>query len=81
VIIIIILKPDSRVNLGQDSGHNSSWLLTYVNVRIKMVIIIVLKPNLRIDLGLDLGCRSRGSTRVYPSQCIYKSSYYHNLKT
>jgi hypothetical protein len=51
VIIITILKIDSGVNLGQDSGHGSEGQprLTHVNIRIKVVIIIVLKPDSGVD--------------------------------
>jgi len=49
VIIIIILKSDSRIDPGQGLGHGSGWLLTRVNKRIKMIIIIVLKADLGVN--------------------------------
>jgi hypothetical protein len=49
VNIIIILKPDLEVNLGQDPIHRSGWLLAMVKIRIKIIIIIVLKLNLEFD--------------------------------
>jgi len=33
------------VNLEKDFGYKSSWPLTQVNIRIKIVIIVVLKPD------------------------------------
>ena len=63
VIIIIVLKFDSIVNLGQDSGHESREL-TRINVRIKIAIIINLKIRLGSRQKQGLGHGSRGSTQV-----------------
>jgi hypothetical protein len=43
LIILIVLKLDSGVSLGQSSGHGPVGS-TQVNVKIK-VVIIILKPN------------------------------------
>jgi hypothetical protein len=53
MVIIIVLKPDSSVNLGQVSGHrfNGQHELTQINIRIKIIIIIVLKPNSGVNQG------------------------------
>ena len=48
MIVIIVLEPDSRVDLGLGLGHRLNRLLTWINIRIKKVII-VLKPYLRVD--------------------------------
>jgi hypothetical protein len=37
------------VDQEQGPGHEWGWLLTRVNVRIKLVIIIILKPDLRVN--------------------------------
>ena len=50
VIIIIILKLDSKVNPGQGLSHGPRGS-TWVNVRIKVVIIIILKLDSRVDRG------------------------------
>jgi len=42
VVIIVVLKLNSRVNSGQDLSHRSIGS-TRVNKRIKMVVIVVLK--------------------------------------
>ena len=55
MIIIIILKLNSQVNLELDSVHGLRRLLTRINVKIKIIIIIVLKLDLVIDLGQGLG--------------------------
>jgi hypothetical protein len=44
-------KLDSGVDLGQDSGREWGWLLTWVNLRIKVILIIILKPDLMINSG------------------------------
>jgi hypothetical protein len=46
---------------GQGLSHESSWLLTWVNIRIKIVIIIVLKLDLEIDLRQGPGYKLGGS--------------------
>jgi len=55
MIIIIVLKSNSMVDLGQNSGHWSwpeSWVwLTWVSVWIKIIFVIILKPDLKIDSG------------------------------
>jgi len=53
IIIIIIIKPDSIVNLGKDLSHRSggSIRLTQVNIKTKVVMIMILK----LDSGFDLG--------------------------
>jgi hypothetical protein len=54
IIIIIVLKPDSKVYMEQGPDHESSLPLTHVKVRIKVIIIIiVLKPDSGIDSGQD----------------------------
>ena len=63
VVIIIVLRFDSIVNLEQDSGHESREL-TQINVKIKIVIIINLKIQLESQQKHDLGHGSRGSTQV-----------------
>jgi len=55
IIIIIVLKPNSRVNLELDLVHGSSLPLIGINAKIKMIIIIVLKPDLEADLGQGSG--------------------------
>ena len=45
MIIIIVLKPYSGVDLGPDSGHELGWSLTSVNLKIKIAIVIVLRAN------------------------------------
>jgi len=64
IVIITVVKSNSRVDLGQGLGHCLGWPLTRVNKKIKMVIIIILKPNLEVDSGQDPGHRSGGSTLV-----------------
>jgi hypothetical protein len=61
VIIIIILELDLGFHSGQSLSHESSWLLTWVNIRIKIVIIIVLKLDLEIDLRQGSGYKLGGS--------------------
>ena len=52
IIIIIVLKFNSRIDLG----HESCWHgLTRVSVRIKEITNIVLKLDLRVDSGQGLG--------------------------
>jgi hypothetical protein len=77
MVIIIVLKLDSRVNLKQRSGHELGLLLTRFNVRIKMIIIIVLKPNLRVDQGKSwVG----GITWIDLNELKNKNDYYHSFK-
>jgi hypothetical protein len=46
IIIIIILKLNSGINLEQSSGHKSGWPgWTQISMKIKVIIIIVLKLN------------------------------------
>ena len=47
IVIIIVLKLDSRVNTGQGpiTDQEGQPGLTRINIRIKIVIIIILKPN------------------------------------
>jgi hypothetical protein len=47
--IIVVIKPNSDVNLGQDSSLVSGGS-TRVNIKIKVIIIIVLKFYLRVNL-------------------------------
>ena len=47
------------VDPGQGMDHMSSWSLTRVNIRIKIVIIVVLKPDSRVDLEQIPGHESR----------------------
>jgi len=50
-VIIIILKPYSRVELGSCLGHELGWPLTRVNIKIKIVIIMILKFKSEVDPG------------------------------
>ena len=67
MVIIVVLKLNSRVNSGQDLSHRSIES-TRVNKRIKMVVIVVLKSTQGLigsqDERQDLSHRSIGSTRV-----------------
>jgi hypothetical protein len=55
IIIIVVLKPNSMVDMRQNPSHwsrlGSRVGLILVGVRIKMIIILILKPDSRIDLG------------------------------
>jgi hypothetical protein len=53
MIIIIILKRNSRVDPRPGLSYMSGWPLTCINIRIKLIIIIVLKPNLVVDSRLS----------------------------
>jgi len=55
MIIIIVLKPNSRVNLELSSVHESSLPLIRINLKIKVIIIIILKPDFGVDLGQGSG--------------------------
>jgi hypothetical protein len=55
MIIIIVLKPNSRVNLELGSIHGSSLPFIGINVKIKVIIIIILKPDFGVDLGQGSG--------------------------
>jgi hypothetical protein len=48
MVIIIVLKFNSIVNLGQCLGHELREL-TQINVRIKIIIIIILKSDSGVD--------------------------------
>jgi hypothetical protein len=54
VIIIIVLKPDLEVNLGQGLGYRARGL-TWVNVWVKVITIIFLNLDSRVDYGQRLG--------------------------
>jgi len=79
IIIIIVIKLDSRVDAKQNPSHRSggSIWLTQVNIRIKVVMIIVLK----LDSGFDLGKTRFTGREVNPSQCKDKNGYYIVLKS
>lgn len=64
VVIIIILRPDLRIDPEQGLAHESGWQLTWFNVMIKMAIIIVLKFNSGVDIGQGPG----GSTQFNSGQ-------------
>jgi len=74
MIIIIVLKLSLGVDPVQGSSHEWGWLLTQVNVRIKVVIIILLKSNSRVDPVQGTGHVSGRST-------WNKSGYYHGFNT
>lgn len=65
MINIIVLKPNSGVNSGQNSSHwsrlGSQVELTWVNIWIKIVIVIILKTDMRVDSRKSSGYGSRGS--------------------
>jgi len=58
MVIIIILKSNSRVDSGQNPGQwlrlGSQVKFTRVSVKIKIIIIIILKLDSTIDPGQDL---------------------------
>jgi hypothetical protein len=72
MIIIIVLKLNSKIILGKSLGQRSrleSWVgLTRVYVRIKMIIIIFLKYNSGVDM------------RKLESRVRLRSGYYHCFK-
>jgi hypothetical protein len=59
MIIIIVLKLNPRVNLGQSPSHwsrpGSQVELTQVNVKIIVVIIIILKLDSKVNPGEGSG--------------------------
>jgi hypothetical protein len=57
LIILIVLKLDSDVSLGQSSGHGPVGS-TQVNVKIK-VVIIILKPNSKRGKIWVTSCKSQ----------------------
>ena len=81
IVIIIAVKSNSRVDLGQGSSHCLGSPLTQFNKKIKIVIIVILKPNLEVDSGQGPGHRSGGLTLLEPGQCKDKSCYYNSFKT
>jgi len=66
MVIVIVLKPDSSVNLGQVPSHGSGGQheLTKNNIRIKVIIIIILKHDLRIDQGKARVTGRKGQVNV-----------------
>ena len=66
VIIIIVSKPDFRVNWGeaQVTGREGQHGLTRVNVWIKVVIIIILKSDSKVNPRQGSGHGSEGSTQL-----------------
>ena len=66
MVIIIVLKPNLKVNLGQDRGHKSGGS-TRVNIQIKNFIIIVLKLDSRVSVRQGLNHGSGELTRVHPN--------------
>jgi len=57
IIVIIILKPDLEVDLGQVRviGQDGQLGLTQNNIKIKIIIIIVLKSVLMVEPREDMG--------------------------
>jgi hypothetical protein len=57
MIVIIVLKPDSGVDLGQARvmGQDGHLGLAWDNIRIKMIIIIVLKLVLVVEPREGMG--------------------------
>jgi hypothetical protein len=61
MVIIIVLKFNSIVNLGQCLGYELREL-TQINVRIKIIIIIILKLDTRVNPRQGSGYESGGLT-------------------
>jgi len=91
MIIIIVLKLDSsEVDPRLDSGHKLGWLLTRVNLRIKIVIIkppdpggkassFKTRPGGRLRVKLDPLGPDHGSGWLL-TQYKDKNNYYHSFK-
>jgi hypothetical protein len=79
IVIIKILKFDSRISLSH--GLGGSTRVDLGQRTIKMIIIIILKLNLEVDLGQGMIYGSGGSTRVDSSQHMDKNNNYYNFKT
>jgi len=69
------------VDPGQGMDHRSSWSLTHVNIRIKVIIIVILKLDSRVDPEQIPGHESRELIWVDTSQYMDKNNCYLCFKT
>jgi hypothetical protein len=79
IIIIIVLKLDLKADYKQELDHDSSWLLTQVNIKIKKIIIIIFKVQLGSRIVVRL--RSRVKLTINSGQHNNKNDYYYSFKT
>jgi hypothetical protein len=83
MIIIIVLKLDSRVKLGQGLGHGSGGpvRVDLDQCKDKNCYYHNFKTRLRGQPGQGPRYRLGGLSWVDPSRCMNKNNYYHSFKT